>query len=78
MLLEEQSTSRNSDEFIAPSWIDCMGLTVRWPNSSKSCQNNTLTDVTFKVQSGQVLAIIGQVGSGKVNRFSIFSVALAL
>lgn len=45
--------------------ISCRNVTVKWPKASKS-DENTLTSVSFTLQHGQCLAIVGQVGSGKV------------
>ena len=43
--------------------VDCQGLCSKWDQQS---DQNTLEDVTFKCQKGQLMAIIGSVGSGKV------------
>lgn len=45
--------------------IDCQNVTVKWPAAAET-EENTLTDVSFSVAPGQVLAVVGQVGSGKV------------
>lgn len=46
--------------------LEC--VVVKWPESDQ----NTLSDVTFNAGPGQLLAVIGQVGSGKVNYFLLF------
>jgi ABC-type bacteriocin/lantibiotic exporter with double-glycine peptidase domain len=40
-------------------------LTVKWPAAGEK-EDNTLTDISFNVRPGQVFAIVGQVGCGKV------------
>ena len=40
------------------------GLTAKW---SEATEENTLTDLTCCVKAGELLAVIGPVGSGKVN-----------
>jgi ABC-type multidrug transport system fused ATPase/permease subunit len=46
--------------------IDC--ITAKWPSANEN-ENNTLSDITITVDSGQLLAIVGHVGSGKVHAF---------
>ena len=43
--------------------IEVNDVTVKWPSAG---ENEALTDITFKVESGQLLAIVGRVGAGKV------------
>jgi len=38
-------------------------VTAKWPSAT---EGNTLTNLSFNVQPGQVMAVVGQVGSGKV------------
>jgi len=47
-------------------------VTVKWPAAGEQ-EDNTLTDISFTVQPGQILAVVGHVGSGKVS-FSVSSV----
>lgn len=48
--------------------IDLNEVVVKWPSADEA-EDNTLTDVSFSVKSGQLLAVVGQVGSGKVLHF---------
>ena len=50
-----------NDEYI----ISLEKFTARWPGSSEANGNN-LDEITFKVPKGELVAIIGPVGSGKV------------
>ena len=43
--------------------IEVNDVTVKWPSAG---ENEALTDITFKVESGQLLAMVGRVGAGKV------------
>jgi len=45
--------------------IDLKQVTVKWPAAAEK-EDNTLTDVSLRVKPGKVLAVVGQVGSGKV------------
>ena len=45
--------------------IDVNQLTVKWPAAAET-EDNTLTDLSFTVRPGQLLAVVGQVGAGKV------------
>lgn len=53
--------------------IICTQATVGWQFQSPSCSSTvkddgiSLENVSFKAQGGQILAIVGQVGSGKVS-----------
>ena len=63
------------DEFVKNEYgggikrTDCTviadGVTAKWPASANEGAN-ALTNVSFTLQSGQTMAIVGQVGSGKV------------
>ncbi len=50
---------------LADCKIKCRDITVKWPAAGES-EGNTLEEVSFTVLPGQVLAVVGQVGSGKV------------
>lgn len=50
--------------------IDLNQVTVKWPAAAES-EENTLTDISFTVRPGQVLAVVGQVGAGKVMQFRL-------
>ena len=43
--------------------VDLDKVTAKWPSAT---EGNTLTNLSFTVRPGQVMAIVGQVGSGKV------------
>jgi len=50
--------------------IDVKDVTVKWPSAAN--KGNTLTDLSFTVGTGQLFAIVGHVGAGKVyNHFNI-------
>lgn len=65
-MLDEIDTT---EEVKRPNLSDCLidvnQLTVKWPAAGDT-EDNTLTDLTFTVRPGQLLAVIGQVGAGKV------------
>ncbi len=76
MLDEYKSLNKNDDSSISPEsgdkcFITCNETTVGWKSSNNlsTPQNDeiTLENVSFTVETGKVLAIIGQVGSGKVS-----------
>ena len=46
--------------------IELSKVNVKWPVMSSEKEENTLTDVSLKVQSGQLLIVSGKLGSGKV------------
>lgn len=48
------------------SIIELIKVNVKWPVSSSENEENTLTDVSLKIQSGQLMTVAGNVGSGKV------------
>ena len=50
--------------------INLSGVTVKWPASDEQ-EEDTLKDISFRVKPGQVLAIVGHVGSGKVSHFLV-------
>lgn len=55
--------------------INCQQMTVRWTGSlaNGTSHDSLLIDASFQVHSDQILAIIGQVGSGKVYKFIVLS-----
>ena len=47
--------------------IELNNVTVKWPaHQSNESQQNTLENVSFTANSGQLIIVVGQVGSGKV------------
>jgi len=44
--------------------VDLEKVTAKWPSST--VVGNTLTNLSFTVLPGELMAIVGQVGSGKV------------
>ena len=63
--IEKSSDPLNRPASNADCLIDCQRVTVKWPATAET-EDSTLTDISLTVRSGQVLAITGQVGSGKV------------
>lgn len=45
--------------------IELNQLTVKWPAAGEK-EDDTLKDISINVRPGQVLAVVGQVGAGKV------------
>ena len=45
--------------------LDVKNVSVRWKNNENMRSNNALNDISFRVESSQMCAIIGAVGSGK-------------
>ena len=45
--------------------IDVKSVTTDWP-TEEEFDDHTLTNVSFTVGPGQILAVVGQTGSGKV------------
>ena len=69
MLLSEKNQKETTEEQRGPSSIECTNATVKWPSqntANKQDEGSTLTDISFIVKPGEITAIIGQVGSGKV------------
>ncbi len=61
---------RSVDAKVRPPLSECLielnQLTVKWPAAGEK-EDYTLTDISFNVRPGQVFAVVGQVGSGKVS-----------
>lgn len=51
--------------------VELNHATVKWPAAGEK-EDHTLIDISFTVRPGQVLAIVGQVGAGKVNKICKF------
>ena len=47
--------------------LKCSRITANWCNLFSEREDNTLFDVSFQVGSGQLLTVVGQIGSGKVS-----------
>ncbi len=58
-LLQPQVSSK-------PTKIELTSASVKWPVVLSENEENTITNVTFKVRSGQLLTVVGPIGSGKV------------
>ncbi len=43
---------------------------MTWDNSECETPNETLRDLTFSIKTGQLIAIVGRVGSGKSSLIS--------
>ena len=70
---EQQPQTANGESFIKVNQV-----TVRWPEQINSTKQNsdvcsilddTLVNVSLTARPCQLIAIVGHVGSGKVNRF---------
>ena len=48
--------------------VEFTGVSVKWPAAEDQVED-TLIDISFGVSPGQVLAVVGHVGSGKVGLF---------
>lgn len=46
--------------------IEFEKVSVKWPVALSENEENSLTDISFKVRSGRLLTVIGQIGCGKV------------
>jgi len=73
LLLLSEKGQEESSENQRPNKIDCIidckNASVKWPSitiDDKEDEGNTLSDVSFTVKPGQLMAVIGQVGAGKV------------
>jgi len=66
MLDEIDATEEVKRPNLSDCLIDVNQLTVKWPAAGET-EDNTLTDLTFTVRPGQLLAVVGQVGAGKVS-----------
>lgn len=73
LLMEEKDetnkglvTQSEHKDALAPS-LDIDNISASWNNSLQ----NTLDEITFSVKPGQLCAIIGPVGSGKVIHMSL-------
>jgi len=73
MLLSEKSLEENlADQRpnLNGCRIKCKNATAKWPSSASTDgqeeNGNTLKNISFVVEPGQLMAIIGHVGSGKV------------
>jgi len=74
LLFGEKSQKKISEKQREFSIIECTNATVKWPSGSlanKQDEGNVLTDVSFTVKPGQITAIIGKLGCGKVAYYSL-------
>lgn len=62
----ERPSSIQTRPPISECIVEVNQLTVKWPAAGEK-DDDTLTDISFNVRPGKVLAVVGQVGSGKVN-----------
>ena len=62
MLLDEMEKKKTQTR-IKNVVVSFDKVTAKWPSAT---EGNTLTNLSFNVQPGQVMAVVGQVGSGKV------------
>ena len=57
-------------QLIRPNTNDCLidinCIRANWPSAEEKENKNTLTDVIITVGPGQLLAVVGHVGAGKV------------
>ena len=70
---EENSSICSTSKSVNNWFIRVDHLTAQWPqpNAEKSTEN-TLTHLSFTVRPGQLLAVIGQVGAGKVHNYNFY------
>jgi len=63
LLLDEIPKKSNQTTKGKKSLVDLDRVTAKWPSAT---EGNTLSNLSFTVRPGQVMAVVGQVGSGKV------------
>ena len=70
MKLDEIPTHAISQKHSEPDQcgVEFTGVSVKWPAAEDQVED-TLIDISFGVSPGQVLAVVGHVGSGKVSLF---------
>jgi len=62
---------KNNTEFYDNYSLVLLNVTAKWTNDHK---NNTLEKINLTVRPGQLFAVIGTVGAGKVNILQIRSI----
>lgn len=74
MLLDEIENKTEKETKIRTPTAECLielnQLTTKWPSADEK-DEATLIEISFKICPGQVFAVIGEVGSGKVNWVAI-------
>lgn len=53
--------------------IEFKEVTIKWPGSSVQENINVLSGISFMVGSGQIVTVVGEVGSGKVSNTTTLS-----
>lgn len=66
---------KNNSEFYDNYSLFLMNVTAKWTNDHK---NNTLKKINLTVRPGQLFAVIGTVGAGKVNILQILCISKVL
>lgn len=62
-----QETSGSLQENLEGFGVEFKNLTATWPSAETGERTrNLLVDVTFSASPGQLVVLVGQVGSGKV------------
>lgn len=52
--------------------LDLIGVSGKW-SAAVEQEDITLKDISFSVKPGQIVAVIGDVGSGKVDHFVLIA-----
>jgi len=68
LLLDEIAERSNDQKRPEPEecGVEFDRIRVKWPTADEN-DDQTLKDISFRVKPGQVLAVVGHVGSGKVS-----------
>lgn len=66
---ENGTENKNNTEMTNDLGIIVSNITAKWTDSQT---NNSLENINLTVRPGRLVAIIGPVGSGKVNEYSLY------
>ena len=72
LLLDEMVTEPCNKGGNPSSKIELHKVSVKWPVALSENEENTITNASFNIGPGQLLTVLGSVGSGKVIFYLIF------